>query len=71
MKHLWDTPQVRKALRKAFPTKSVVNDGQGGDYDTDNMRIFLSNEEAIYICGFNIDQEGSSTTPHGRPCTTS
>jgi hypothetical protein len=55
----WQTDRIAEKLEKAGCT--VKSTGQGGDVDSDNLRVSCGNGEYIYARGFVV--KGSITSP--------
>ena len=49
----WNTDDVIEAIQAELPNAEVKNTGAGGDVDTDNLMVTLSNGDQLFVCGFN------------------
>jgi len=60
---IWNTEKVIKELSAKCPhVTKIINDGQGGDYDTDNIVIKVKGtKDSLFICGFTPNIQ--CTTP--------
>ena len=58
----WNTKNVVADLSKLATVGKVMVSTSGGDYDTENLRIFpKAGGDPMYVCGFNTGKE--QTTP--------
>jgi hypothetical protein len=50
----WNTEKIISDLNKKITNiEKIINSGQGGDYDTDNLIIKVKgSKDVLYICGF-------------------
>ena len=52
----WNTDKITAYLQTLDCIDGVLNDGPGGDSDTDNLLARVrGTDEYIYICGFSVD----------------
>lgn len=52
----WNSERILKDLEGIIPVLSVVNQGPGGDYDTDVLIVTLGGiEEKLFVRGFDPD----------------
>lgn len=61
---IWNTEKIIKELTEKIPEISkIVNNGQGGDYDTDNLYIKIKgSRDTLYVRGFT--PQVRCTTPN-------
>jgi hypothetical protein len=59
----WNTQQITEDLKTIVGVIDVVNNGQGGSYDTDNLIIEIGGaEDKLWVCGFNVDDNAIEET---------
>jgi len=59
----WNTDKIRAYLQTLDCIDGVLNDGQGGDVDTDNLVAKVRGiDEHIFIRGFNVDSDITDPT---------
>ena len=52
----WNSENVRAYLQTLDCIDGVLNDGPGGDVDTDNLAAKVrGSDEYILVCGFSVD----------------
>ena len=52
----WNTDKIKAYLQTLDWVDGVINDGPGGDVDTDNLAAKIhGTNEYILICGFSVD----------------
>jgi len=54
-KQRWNTDEITAAIQAGLPNAKVENTGGGGDVDTDNLVVSLSNGDRLFVCGFITD----------------
>lgn len=62
-KQHWDTEDITEAIKTELPNAKVENNGPGGDVDTDNLMVSLTNGDRIFVAGFNTDDYNTAATP--------
>lgn len=55
----WNTEKIINDLKATLKNiKSIENQGQGGDVDTENIYIsFKNTKDCLYICGFDDEND--------------
>jgi hypothetical protein len=51
----WNTDEIIEAVQAELPNAKIENTGGGGDVDTDNLVVMLTNGDRLFICGFKTD----------------
>ena len=59
----WNTDKIKAYLQTLDCIDGVLNDGPGGDVDTDNLAAKVrGRDEYILVCGFNVDSDITDPT---------
>lgn len=54
----WNSDKIIAFIQTLDCIEDVLNDGPGGDVDTDNLCAKVRGTgEYIYVCGFNVDND--------------
>lgn len=61
----WHSKEIAEDLKRTVREVSkILNSGQGGDVDTDNLTLYVKGcEDKLHVCGFSPEGDGEITTP--------